>query len=170
MLEPSWSNPVFVGLVCSGALAVMYALNHKLAPRSDAEALSTMLVFLWLAETALAFVPRPPDPDWLLSSLDLIGGMGAVICWRRRAMWWKEALAATFATAIMIQLVHGLMFWWKPETNTREFRNMFHLARNVLFFAQVAFTGWTGGVRAANRSRQWLLDLTSRHRLVDSSR
>lgn len=156
-----WRDPLFVALVCGGALSVVYSLNHIFAPRSGSVALSVMLIMLWCAEWAIWMIPRPPDPTWLLAGLDLIGALGAWLCWRQARRAWKRALIGTFVLSLVVQVMRAAAEWWLPATfgpNTLG-ALVFTVARNALFFAQLACCGWVGGSRAG----VWVLNHLPRH-------
>jgi hypothetical protein len=156
-----WHDPLFVAVACSVVLALAYGLNHVFAPRSGAVALTLMLIMLWCAEWAIYSLPRPPNPTWLLAGLDLIGALGAWLCWRQARRTWKEALVGTFVLAIFVQVMRAAGEWsapaaFGPHTPGSE---AFTVARNMLFFAQVVCCGWVGGSRAG----AWLLARLPRH-------
>lgn len=157
-----WHDPAFVAGVCAGVLAFTYGLNHVFAPRSSAVALTLMLIMLWCAEWAIFFLPRPPDPTWLLAGLDLIGALGGWLCWRQARRTWKEALVFTFVVALLVQAVRA----WAVLVDPAGFgpgtpgADAFTAVRNTLFYAQAACCGWMGGSRAC----AWIVALLPRHR------
>lgn len=163
-----WYDPTFVAGVCAAALALAYGLNHLFAPRSAAVALTLMLIMLWCTEWVIHFLPRPPDPTWLLAGLDLIGALGSWLCWRQARRTWKEALVFSFVVALLAQAVRA----WASLVDPAGFgpgtpgADAFTAVRNTLFFAQTLCCGWMGGSRAG----AWLLSRLpghspSRHRL-----
>lgn len=145
-----WYDPAFVAGICATALGLAYGFNHLFAPRSAAVALTLMLIMLWCAEWAIYFLPRPPDPTWLLAGLDLIGALGSWLCWRQARRGWKEVLTISFIAAIVVQIARSL----EALANPAEFgphtagADTFTAMRNVLFFVQVSCCGWSGGSRA----------------------
>lgn len=157
----AWHDPAFVAGVCATALALAYGLNHLFAPRSAAVALTLMLIMLWCAEWIIYFLPRPPDPTWLLAGLDLVGALGSWLCWRQSRRGWKEVLVLTFVCAIWVQVLRTFAAWadpagFGPYTSGAD---AFIAIRNSLFFVQVLCCGWSGGVRAC----AWLLSYLPGH-------
>lgn len=145
-----WHSVLAAAAVNVAVLASVFGLNHKFAPRTDAVALTIMLVILTCAEWAIFFIPGPPDPTWLLAGLDTIGALGAWVCWRSRRRAWKEVLTFTFVAAILLQVCRGVAEVAAPATFGPHTQGgeMFTFARNVLFFAQSACCAWVGGSRA----------------------
>lgn len=154
-----WTEPWFVVAAYGLPLLAVFGLNLAMAPRSDASLVTVGLIWLFAAEMGLLTTGKPPQNTTFLAMLDLIGGLGVWLCWRSRPAAWKMVLVWLFALAICIEIAKWCMIALAPELNTRDHRNEFRLARNLVSYASLVCAGWTGGARVADRLGRFL----SRH-------
>ena len=165
-----WTEPWFVVAAYGLPLLAVFGLNLAMAPRSDASLVTVGLIWLFAAEMGLLTAGKPPQNTTFLAMLDLIGGLGVWLCWRSRPARWKMVMVWLFALAIGLEALKWAMITFAPDLNTKEHRNMFRAARNVISYASLVCAGWTGGARVADRLGRLLSSHSPGRGLVGAGR
>lgn len=140
------------------ALGVLL-LNAIAKPRSDAAGVSLVLLMLWAGAMIIRSLGVPPTNMTMLVVLDLIGGLTLWLCNRAHPRPWKRLLGWTFIASICVHTAMWAVITWFPDLNKPEVRNLFTFARNLIFYTQLVFSAWPGGLHVARRLRS----LLSRH-------
>lgn len=145
-----WYDPTFCLFFYGGILVALAVLNRLTVPLSDSELLGAALILLWCGERAISqLLPQPPDPSWMIGLLDVSGFLITWYCRRKHDRPWKRFLAYSFLVAVALLTVQALISVMAPALATPFVDDTFTLARNLIFFSQVASVGWTGGRRVA---------------------
>lgn len=146
----------FVILAFGLPLAGVCALSLSMVPRSDAVKAAVLLAWLWAGAVFFRSIPAPPQNMTPLIALDLIGGLAIWLVNRKHPEVWKRALVLTFVASLTVHAAMWVTFWLRPDLNVAGTRNMFTLARNVIFYTQLLCVGWTGAGVATRRFRDFL--------------
>lgn len=158
-------------LMWAFAVLALVAVNTQ-ARDPDAKGLSLAMVFIWAISTVLVCLYTPPESMRLFPVMDLLGGLTALLGYRRRPALWKRVAAHLF----FIQCLVHVAFWahqvrddWVKHPTDLDTVGVYVALLNVttgLLIACLAFPGVHDvGSRVLSSVRR-----ASRHRVAPSGR